>query len=256
MNEFLEMIQVYSELVYKYYGGWFWVIVYFICFIYLFIQNKNFRYKLGYPILLIGISLLIPFLYYKIWKPMLGDTFWRILWIMNEFVVIPLAFIEVVRRIRKNKIKIIVLVFGVGLILSMGTFAYKKNAFEIAENPYKLRQSTIDIADYLLEQDEKPLIVTERKVYNQIRQYSDDIHLLYGRDVQGFTLKVWDTNIIEVSKTLKKKSPDFAFVTEICRKHSVKYLVIRMKKNMDDLVANGWRQMKQIDDYYIYVLDE
>lgn len=246
------LLQYYVQTK-RYLGGDFILPLYLICFVYLMITNKSFRTKYGYGLLLIVCAFYVPYLYFPLWHRLFGGITWRFFWILCEAFVCCYAFIDLIVRLKNKALRIVVVLLCLSLIVVSGDFVYQSQKFSKAENPYKLLQTVVDIGDYLLSIDEQPKILVQGKYVSQYRQYSDAIHMLYGRDTTGGSIPIEDARIEQISKEVKNKTIDIVFVTQVCQEYDVKYLVVKKKKNRDEFPKYGWRLIQVIDKYYIYM---
>ncbi len=256
MQFFIEAFGQFGSFLIRYFDNGWCIGLYALAFIFLMIGNQIFRRKIGYGLLIIMLLFACKPLYSIIWEKIFGNTFWRAFWLLNVEFVFAFAIIDLVRKSNQKALKFGIMLCGIVLLIFSGTFMYQEGVFKKADNPYKLDQNSIDIAQYLLSIDAHPYALCSLDVAMQIRQYSDDIQLLYGRDAVGYSLPISDENVKEVSRQIEKeKRPDFAFITNVCKQYGVRYMVIRKKKNQDELIENGWRQIAVFDKKIIYLLN-
>jgi hypothetical protein len=114
------------------------------------------------------------------------------------------------------------------------------------------------VADKLLELDDKPRAVVDSSLIVYLRQYSSDIHLLYGRNVYGYIdgmLKPDDYAIY------RQYSPDtypkdLNGICEIMRSRKCTYFVTPYywPISEDNMEAAGFEKKAKVDKYTIYKL--
>lgn len=228
------------------------LVLYFACFAYLFICNKEFRKRLGIPMLVLFAVVFNPVTFKLIWQFMgYPYWYWRMFWMLGEVIIIGYAIVDIICRIRFKPGKILAVIVSAGLLVWSGAFVYTQNVFAEADNFMKLPQNAIEIADALLEMDENPKALVPRKIYGYIRQYSNDIELLYGRNADGYTQSIEGTEAYEVSVMIREQNIDYAFMTDVCRKNGVEFIVLR-KANAKDLSEYGYEYVKDVNKYSIY----
>ena len=257
MDHFVEIFREFWQYFMQYFGdNWLIISFYLIAFVYLMIANQTFRAKIGYGMIASWFLLSFPPLYEVVWSRVFNHTFWRVFWLFHVELICACALVDLMRKIKQRWIQCGVLVISVLFFVIAGRGVYQNGVFVKAENPYKIKQPSYEIAQYLLSIDEKPFAICAMDVAVQIRQYSDDIQLLYARDAIGFSAPIFDENVLELRKQIdKSRKPDFAFITGLCRQYGVRYMIIKKKKNMDEIEPSGWRLISKIDKYYIYLLD-
>jgi hypothetical protein len=204
---------------------------------------------MGYPQLLLAFLILNPFVYKYVWIKLVGATWWRMLWMMCEGIVCVYAMMDLSDRVKRKSLKVLVLVVGVTIFMMTGTFAYQK--FKPADNSLKIPQSTIDVADALLALDDSPKAVVPASIYCYIRQYTNDIKLLYGRDANGYILWIYGREPYSVYSELKSDSPNYEYIANTCRANGVEYMVFRGKKHKD-IENYGYVLVEKVSGYWIY----
>ena len=246
----------YNVQIDRYMGDGIILPLFVVCFFYLLFTNEKFRRQYGYGMLAGILLVFIPPLYFPLWHRLFGGITWRIFWMLCETFICCYAFIDVAGRCKKKVSYWLCIVFCVMVVALGGRFAYREGVFDKADNAYKLSQENIEIADYLLSLEEHPRVLTIGQVARQLRQYSDDIYMLFGRDTIGGSIAVEDERILEAAKAMKASRMDIPFLTELCREYQIRYMIVRRtKKNLDELEPNGWRQIEKIGKYNIYLLD-
>lgn len=242
---------IMKDMFMKYQGSGMNLILFAVAFIYLFIVNKEFRQRLGLPMLLLLVIILNPVFYWYLWIKIMEATVWRMFWMFGEAIVCVYALIDINGRINRKYVKMVPIVLGVLICMLSGKFLYTEKAFDVAENNYKIPQKAIETADFLLQQKEKPRAVFSRKLYNYIRQYTNDIDMLYGRDIKGYTYQTEDVERQLVYLELKKRNPDCAVIAKICHERQIDYLVFEKKKNTN-FEEYGYELLGTVDNYFIY----
>ncbi|MEE3471745.1 MAG: DUF6077 domain-containing protein [Butyrivibrio hungatei] len=102
-------------------------------------------------------------------------TYWRIFWLIPIDVTFLYAVECMFEKVSK---KYLVLLPTFIITLLVGRFAYIGDKFKMAENPEKLHDSTIKIADIL---PKGSAILLPEEYYCELRQYTGDILLTWSR---------------------------------------------------------------------------
>lgn len=254
MNQGLDyiLLQYYVQTK-RYLGNGYILPLFVVCFAYLMIANKSFRQRFGYGMLILFIAIACPPLYFTFWHKLFGGITWRIFWILCETFICSYALIEVTYKIHHKSIRIICLCCLLAITMLCGTFVYAEEGFRKADNAYKLTDTAVAIAEYLLSIDEAPRAIVHGRINTQIRQYSDKITMLYGRDIYGYGIAVTDEDVLGVYDMLKQSKLDAELVTKVAKENGIKYLIVRKRKGMKQLPEYGWRLIEKIDGYYIYL---
>lgn len=130
-----------------------------------------------------------------IWNPLFSSIiakyftssaiFWRVLWLLPIEFAISYAIVMILRTIKNNKIKLLILIISLGMLLIPGKFAYK---FEFAENLENIPQYIVNQTNYILDKgkndDEIIVLALPEPWHNTtMRQISSKIKLIYSRDL-------------------------------------------------------------------------
>ena len=216
---------VWNELM-RMFGGNGIGLLFLSALAYLFLSGKNRRRQAAWPALILCALILEPHMYQFLQKYMLGNTYWRLLWLIPVMPVIACAAADIVGRIRRKTVAALALGGILLLIAGCGSYVYGHSltSFSKAANPYKIPQKAVEVCDFLLEQDAHPRIVAQQTLNYYIRQYSADIQLMYGRDADGYIQKI-DEERKQVDEELNCDDPDLAYVYEIMEKLNYSYLV-------------------------------
>lgn len=242
---------IMKDMFLKYQGSGITMLLFAAAFLYLFIANREFRQRLGVPLLFMMVVLFNPVFYWYIWIKLMGATVWRVFWVFGGAIVFAYALLDISKKVKGKYAKIIPIALGVLMYVCGGRFLYAEKVFTVAENNYKIPQEAIETAEFLLQQEENPHVVLHKKLYNYVRQYTNDIDILYGRDIQGYTYKSDDVGRLMVHHELKKRNPDCAIVAQICHERNIDYLVLKKKQNVN-FEEYGYRQIGEVDKYIIY----
>ncbi|MBO4862853.1 MAG: hypothetical protein J5517_00660 [Eubacterium sp.] len=243
------MYQMY-EWILVYYGDGLILIMAIVSFIYLFVHDKNIRNSIIFPSLFIVFLLLNPFLY----QYFFGSRYWRYFWTIPSALIISLFVIRLIEKSKNRIYKISVFAAAVLLTSVLGTNVYLKGSFVKIENPYKISQSTCEVCNAILEIDKAPkCILATETLYTEARQYSGDIRLLYGRDVEGYIIGTTE-EIKNIHLMMESEKPDYNYILSMASSEECDIIVNVEEKPIDDKLASeyGYKFMKSTNGYNIY----
>ena len=183
------MRQSYDEMM-----GWFhngfngnaYFLLYLICLVYLFITDKDKRFKLVVPSFLLTFFIINPVCYRYLWSKTIGYSYWRLFWTIPIIPVVALTFTSIISNGKTKWQR-----YGLVLILSFlalrsGCYLYKypDTGFVKANNAYKLPQPAVDVADELIKNISSKVIYKDIKLDNTdqtIPLLSDVLKLVDGK---------------------------------------------------------------------------
>lgn len=227
--------------------------------VYIFYAHKRLRKAIVYPVFCIDLIITNPLLYQKVWVKLIGDTYWRMFWILPVVFIICLCATDLAKKISSrfstggDWIKIgVVLVFAV-IIGIQGKYMYFNANFTAAANQYKLPQDVVDVADRLLELSDHPRIVAEPELYNELRQYDTDITLLYGRNAEGYIGDIGYTDK-KIAEAMKADVPNYYMIAKYMYDNDGNYLVVDADKvrSYAEMEESGLKFLYDVGDYKIY----
>ena len=249
MEDFFYWIQAEGE-------GHYYFLFFPVALLTLFFLLKDRRIKFVIPTAVMTIIIVNPFFYY-IWDKLRLYVYWRILWVIPILPVcaaVPAILSEKIHR-KWGKAGICIVFFI--LFGTMGSYIYKgrEGNFRIpADNPDKLPESVIEVADYLLSIDDHPRVIADPNISVYIRQYTGKIDTLFGRDIFGYILGP-NKQAKEVYAAINELQGDISTVASFMRNDGYKYLIIRTKGREKQLEENGFLKKRSILGYDIYTVD-
>ncbi|MGI6057036.1 MAG: hypothetical protein ACOYBD_08670 [Bilifractor sp.] len=214
-------------------GNWF-LLLWIISLIYLFFAEKEKRRIFVYPSILLGVLIFNPILYRYVWDKLFDYAYWRAFWMVPVLPAIAAAAVSLAGRMRRKSVKAGVIAAVLALSAVTGTFIYK-DRFVRAQNRCKLPQASIDVADALLALDSEPRATVDASLFCYIRQYSPDIHLMYGRDAWGY-IDIIGNGSYSVYQQMILPQPDLSYVRSCMLDWKYDYLVMLPSQ------APGYRQ--------------
>ncbi len=181
-----EILFLHEKLIY-YTGTGFYMVLFFICFLFLLWKaEKEVTSVLFYPILL--LLLLVVFNPLMVWFwgiiGMDQNVYWRTYWLLLITEVIAYAAVHLVCNTKtplKKYLTAGVLTLAIALC---GSFIVTPQNYTLAENSYKLFDETIAVADILKEENlEGARVTVPIDMVAEIRQYDATIPLTYSREL-------------------------------------------------------------------------
>ena len=182
MGKAIETIKTY---LLKYYAGnGFLIIIALMCFIYLLAFEKKIRNKYAFPLAFCMILIINPILYRYIYSR--TYMYWRLFWIFSLHIIIAVALITLIRRIKNDYLKL--LAFAATCLcyvyLCGNPNVFEENSLlEYTEraNLEKLPPGVVEVCDRILELEEKPKVIGDNQFVIYSRVYSGKIKQLWGR---------------------------------------------------------------------------
>jgi hypothetical protein len=197
----------------------------------LFSENKRHRYEVVCPALitLFLVYFLLPFIKCFTGVGLDDLTRARTFWALMPPAVIALGFTLIAARAGEKRKQAAALAAIVLILSFSGEFKINNNVFQKAENLYKLPQPLLDVSDRVLseEGDEKGVVrlIVPYETAHVFRQYSPDIHLLYGEDATILRVFPAKEEYIEACDQMQTEAPDLNYLKTIAKDNEVDYIL-------------------------------
>lgn len=250
-----EALSAVINNVSAYIGGSGIIWLYLASVIYILIADKHKRKSVIYPTLILMLIVVNPISYQYIWKRLLGATYWRALWMIPMIAIIAYAMVSIILTAKNYIIKGVMVIAFAAIICFCGDNVYRYDVnFETVQNQYKIPQEVIDICDMLLENDDKPRVIMDRKLYCYAREYSTDIKMMYGRDAEGFITSSISVKADTVKWLNTQRTPSVKDVYTLAKEGKYKYWVISNERmpQEEELEKNGYSLLGKTQNYVIY----
>ena len=168
-------------------------------------------------------------------------------------LVIAYAVTRITQHCEKKSEKCIVIVIIALLVMAKGTNVYQNGVFVKIQNWQKLSNETKEICDLLLGMDSSPKCIMPAGIYCEVRQYSGEIKMMYGRDADGYIIQT-DTLQKTVSNELQQATPNYSYVMDIAKREGYHYIITYADRPVDKLVLEeyGFRVAAQTEGYIAY----
>lgn len=197
------------------------------------------------PSLLISIVIINPW-FYRVWDELGLYAYWRILWVVPVIPIVAGLIPSITERIQRGWIKAVVAATGVGMAVLCGTFLYNGagGSFVEAANASKEPDYVVQIADRLLELEDRPRVIAQDPVGVYLRQYTGEIDQLFGRDFHGHIL--WPS---QDAKFIRNAISADAFdeISQYMLDNNYDYIILSGDVDSDTL-----EYVVTIEDYRIY----
>ena len=233
-----------------YYGNGMYAVMTVFASIYLYVHCRDSRNRLLYPSIFILICLLCPVLYIKIFYRI---TYWRFFWLIPSGVFISYALTRMIKQSNKVIEKLFLLVICVIIITIFGTNMYLNGGFQRARNIQKVSAATKSVCDIMLAEDERPKCIVPSGIYCEVRQYSGDIEMMFGRDADGY---INDTEQIclDIRHTLDADVPDYDMVLNAAKERGYEFVIVYDSKpvNKKLLKKYGYKKLAKSSGYIVY----
>ena len=219
---------------YSGYGSVPYIIVFLICFVHLFLHEKDIikRYFfVGVPLILFA-TFLNPLLNKFVASHITGvDVYWRLYWILPIYLVIAYVITNVLDSYFKNKETFSLLV-SAAIIMSSGTYFYSPRSGQFGghSNAYKINVNALAAADKISEDTngEPTIAIFPERLSYLIRQYDSNIDVVRAR------LFSTNTRVIYKNRTLK---------------WLYKQIYVKNKINSDEVIS----MLKSLKVKYVYL---
>ena len=243
-----------------------YIVLFLAAAIYIAVRERNVarRVLLGFTPLVIIAGFLFPltkWAYVSKIDPPVGETYYRILWLVPVYVVIAYAVCLLISRAKRYTVKTVVAVATVLVIALSGSLIYTNRYMTKAENMYHIPQYAINICDAIKDANGEGQVVVAfpTELVYFVRQYTTDIKMPYGRDYTDWTDKdyfhpVYDAmekpEVINAKELVAAtRDPEGNGNADV----RCKYIVLKEGRKIDaDLTTLGLKLVATVDGYKIF----
>lgn len=224
--------------------------------VYIAICEKDLKKKiiLGFLPLVIMAGFLLP-VTKKVYVAVFdegSDTYYRILWLLPMYIVMGYAACRLLMSLKKPAHKTAALAAVVGAIVLSGSLVYLNQYMSLAENPYHIPQSVIDVCDVIAPKEGDPRVraAFPSELVHFVRQYDTDILMPYGREMIATQ---WDYYNVVYEVMEKPEIIDAEALLEATRLTGCSYIVLSEERKIDkNLVSLGLSLVDTVAGYRIY----
>ncbi len=250
----MDYINIIKDKFHMYYGDYIFLIMVIIACFFLALEDKETKKKLIYPLFFVAFCVLCPVLYKYVFKDI---VYWRLFWIIPDTMIISIAIVKLIKKAKSNLLKVMMTILSIGIIVGVGENVFTNATYTSVENGYKISQETVDVCEIISKIDEEPRCIIPKSIYSEIRQYSGDIELMYGRNVQGY---IGETSLTDeyVYRKMKSKSPQYETILAVAKKENYNFIVCEDSKPIDEdiLMKYNFYEVGSTENYLVYYADE
>lgn len=245
-----EQISTMINWISQYYGDAVFLIMAVFSYCYLYVHNKEWRGKLLYPVALLVFCIINPVLYHFIF---VNNIYWRFFWMLPNGLAIAFAVTKLLQNCQNKLEKGVVLLIFALLFAFKGTNVYQSGVFVKVQNWQKLSQETKEVCDLILEIDRNPNCIMPAALFSEVRQYSGEIKMMYGRNADGYIMQVTDAQF-KIYKELEKETPDYDEVFGIAKIEGYNFVVVYKWLPVSEPILNKheFQMVSNTDSFIIY----
>lgn len=243
-------LQPIIDWITAYYGDKWYLLFVVIAYLYLLFATKDSRKRFVYPCMLIGFLVLNPVLYQYVYTKI---VYWRLFWLFPNGLVIAYATVLFMKRRKHIAAKLLAPVVLVCLIVAKGTNMYTHAGLAPKANMEKVSVQTKEVCDMVLALSDHPRMIAAFDLCSEIRQYSGDIELMYGRNAEGY-INLLDDISMRVANEMRSETPDFEFIFMQAVAKKYEFVVVESYKSVDGAILNryGYTLASSVGGYNVY----
>lgn len=192
------------------FGSGIYVLIWLISIAYLFIRENKGRDAIIYPLVLVVLFFMNPFVIYIAARLFGVGEYSRIVWCALADIVIAIAATKFVYSRQTYRTKFLSFFIVCMVLIISGKSLLTDEYFSKATNRYKLSDETIAICEYLSQNHPEEKIIVDQQILVEIHQYNALIPMYYGRwDLTKYIEKAFESkNDIVIEQYLEKAIAD------------------------------------------------
>ena len=214
------------------------------------------RKDIVYPTLFFLLVVFNPLVFLAVWEKV-SYSHWRLIWLVPAEAVLALTAALLISGVKKAALRVLAGCAVLLILAVSGQSVYRSEGtqFVPASNAFRLPEEAVAVANILLEQEPEPRAVVSEGLYCYVRQYSADIHMMYGRDANGYIHRM-DEEPRHVYELLDEEKPDFPAVKQAMEQMGYPYLVIweNSSDREKELAEAGFEKIGKAGSYAVYNL--
>lgn len=236
------------EIFHKFTGSGFLTILYLLTLLYLWTSEKSptIRTIFVYGASAIQILFFLPPFFYG-YQLLDAGTYYRILWLLPMTITIAYAAVKILGRYPIGSI-----VIGAVMIVICGQCVYNNGYITRAENVYHLPQEAIEVCDIIMpaEEEERVMGVFPDDLIHFVRQYTDRIRMVYGRD---YLAPDWIYGDHPLRKVMNQEEIRISELVRLATEHKCQYIILeRDKEIIGDFGRLKVQKIGETANYDIY----
>ena len=248
--DIINTIQEISESVQNYYGHNRMLVIILFCIMLAYLYFPEIKRNILYPTMLILFIIANPLLYEMIFSKII---FWRLLWMIPGTFIIAYVICQLI-KVCKSRVKQLVVLCCICIFFAVsGDYVYSSENFSKTQNLDKLDEGTREVGEIILANCENPRCIMTAKYLSEIRQYSTDIELLYGRNAFNY-ITTADTESGAMGKKMEMVRPDYFYILERFKKYNCNIIVVHQYAPISDYYIEkyGLMELARVDESIIY----
>jgi len=221
--------------------GYYWLLYIVSLLLIIKLNDENGKEYIVKPMVLLAIIVFNPIVALILDK-CLQSSYWRVIWMLQEYIVISYAIILILRKYKSVQ----KLVIGLILVITI-SFAGKNmfidNYYKKAENIYRIPNEIIEICEIINDNEDEPYVATVYHVYIWIKQYDPSINLAYGKN----------GGPMEIRTLVEDAERDYAYLHEVLVENECNILIIRAGEVLqEEIEIHGYEFIDNTQNYVIY----
>lgn len=185
--------------------------------------------------------------------------YWRILWIVPVVPLCAALPAMLAERVDRKVYKGLIAIGFAVLYILTGSMVYQNEhcTFQFpAANASKLPEADERLAVKLLQMEEYPRVVADRRVASSLREYDGKIHTLYARDAFGYICGMNETAAMVDQEINKQEDGDMALVAQKMKENDYHFLIsaITVDERLRRLEEAGFRKVFSVSHWGIFEL--
>ena len=253
----MDSFSVIGNWISKYIGDGIFFIVVLVAAVYICVFMRGVIGKFIIPIVVCIVAVANPLSFDLVFRHVI---YWRLFWMVPDSILIAVAGAHLAHRWNSDLLRVLLGAGMVTVILLTGRNVYSEAGFEVALNPEKLSQGVVKVADAMLALDANPKCFVRDRYLIEIRQYSGDIELYYGRDIDGYIIRTnaAKKKVREILEADFTKPEEYEDLVKRAYKNGYDFIVVHMNKPIPPEIAGkyGYRIVKGVDGSTIYYCPE
>lgn len=221
----LDMIHMNME----YTGNGMYMALYFVTLLFLafYVKDKFIKDRLLWQnvLVIIGVDFAIPFIHNFIRGIYDDEIRARFFWIFMVPAIAAVGLTLFVDGIKEEWKRILAVVCIVPVIFFCGVFKLSNSMYSPAENPYRLPQDVLNIADEVLSEEESPSLIVPYEISHVFRQYSTDINLMYGENATYGRICYVEESMRHACALMASSFPDLDYIGEMAEEYGADFIV-------------------------------
>ncbi|MBR3249141.1 MAG: hypothetical protein IKF83_00380 [Clostridia bacterium] len=217
------------------------VIIYLISIFITFIKGTETQKAIGiyFPVIMI-ILVFNPILTKIYLRLVTASTYWRLFWLVPIELTISLATTIIYDIIKEKNTKFIYIICVICIICISGKYVYSEDrGFSKFQTIEKIPQYILDEADYISKNSfSKVIVVAPPEPWEScmLRQYTNDINLLYSRNIYKQVNPIEDKCIEIYNKIYYDNNVeiDIPLIDELVSQYNVNWIIIPKKLKLND----------------------